>query len=143
MRFTIKQLEYIYQVLTTENVSRAAKKCFISQPAMTQCLREFEEENKVLLFERRGGRLNITPEGEEIHKELAVLLLAIRDFEERLLDIAQKSSGKITVGIPPVILTVYFYDIISSFMSKNPLVDLEILELGANELKKTANSRGN
>lgn len=134
MNFSHKQLTYIYTVLATENISRAAEKCFVSQPAMSQTVQEFEKEYDLLIFERIGKKIKITPQGEEVKKELAVLLMALQGFQERLVELSSNQRGKVKIGIPPIILSVYFYDIISKFMMINPSIELEIIELGANRL---------
>ncbi|MDT2829348.1 LysR family transcriptional regulator [Vagococcus carniphilus] len=134
MKFSLKQLKYIYTVLVTENISRAAEKCFVSQPAMSQIINEFEKNYDLLLFERVGRKLKITSQGESLKKELAIFLLAAQDFENKISEIKDITSGKVRIGIPPVILSVYFYDIISNFMSQNPDIELEIVEMGANRL---------
>lgn len=134
MKFSLKQLKYIYTVLVTENISRAAEKCFVSQPAMSQIINEFEKNYDLLLFERVGRKLKITSQGEALKKELAIFLLAAQDFENKISEIKDITSGKVRIGIPPVILSVYFYDIISNFMSQNPDIELEIVEMGANRL---------
>ncbi len=134
MKSTLKQLKYIYTVLVTENISRAAEKCFVSQPAMSQAVQEFEAEHELLLFERVGKKLKITPQGMELKKELAVFLLAAQDFQDKLNELKDDNRGKVRVGIPPVTLSVYFYDILSNFMLMNPDIELDIVEVGANRL---------
>lgn len=135
MRINLKQLDYIYAVLSMKSVSKAAEKCFISQPAMTQSIQDFEAEHQVSLFHRKGRTLEITKQGEEIRKEIAVLLLSVNEFENRLKEITTSHSGKVIVGIPPVILTVYFYEVISNFPMQNPNVEFEVVELGGDKLK--------
>ena len=134
MKSTLKQLKYIYTVLVTENISRAAEKCFVSQPAMSQAVQEFESEHDLLLFERVGKKLKITPQGVELKKELAVFLLAAQDFQDKLSELKDDKRGKVRIGIPPVTLSVYFYDILSNFMLQHPDIELDILEVGANRL---------
>ncbi|NKC66649.1 LysR family transcriptional regulator [Vagococcus fluvialis] len=134
MKSTLKQLKYIYTVLVTENISRAAEKCFVSQPAMSQAVQEFESEHDILLFERVGKKLKITPQGTVLKKELAVFLLASQDFQDKLNELKDDKSGKVKIGIPPVTLSVYFYNIISNFMLENPDIELDIIETGANRL---------
>ena len=124
MKFSLKQLKYIYTVLVTENISRAAEKCFVSQPAMSQIINEFEKNYDLLLFERVGRKLKITSQGESLKKELAIFLLAAQDFENKISEIKDITSGKVRIGIPPVILSVYFYDINSNFMRQNPDIEL-------------------
>jgi DNA-binding transcriptional LysR family regulator len=134
LKSSLKQLKYIYQVLVTENISRAAEKCYVSQPAMSQVVQDFENEHGILLFERVGKKLKITHQGTVLKKELAVFLLASQDFQDKLNELKDDNSGKVRIGIPPVTLSVYFYNIISNFMLLNPDIKLDIVETGANRL---------
>jgi DNA-binding transcriptional LysR family regulator len=135
VKISQRQLEYIYNVLDLGSISHAAQKSFVSQPAMSQCVRDFESDNGVSLFERKGRKLYITHEGEQIKMEIAALLESMRTFEERFDEIVKGQLSHVTVGIPPVILTVYFYEVISQFMVENRDIDLKIVELGAEVLK--------
>lgn len=136
MTSNLKKLEHIYYALKFENVSKAATVGFISQPALTQMIKEFEDSHELALFDRVGKRMVITEQGKAIKDILEELMTAVTEFENQLSEISHKQSGKVLVGIPPVILTVFFYEIIFNFMTQYPNVDLQIVELGANELKK-------
>ena len=58
-----EDLRYIIAVEEEGNISRAAERCFVSQPALSQTIRKLEEELGVSLFAKQGGRLVPTEEG--------------------------------------------------------------------------------
>ncbi len=58
-----KQLEYIIAIAEEGNMTKAAERMFISQPALSQQLRNLEEELKTPLFERNGRSLKPTKAG--------------------------------------------------------------------------------
>lgn len=62
---TLQQLKYAICVAEQGKISSAAKLLFISQPSLTQALRELEEEVKVTVFKRTNRGVEVTAEGEE------------------------------------------------------------------------------
>ena len=59
---TLRQLEVVYAILRAGSVTGAAGYLNVSQPAVSNVLRHTEQQLKFKLFERIGGRLNVTPE---------------------------------------------------------------------------------
>ena len=70
----LKQLEYFVSVAETLNFTRAARKCFISQTAMTQQIRALEESIGVLLFIRDKHHVELTPAGRVFMYEAKAIL---------------------------------------------------------------------
>jgi DNA-binding transcriptional LysR family regulator len=60
----LKQLRAFYQVVRCGSISKAAEKLFLSQPSVSFQIQALEREMEVILFERRGPHLKLTPEGE-------------------------------------------------------------------------------
>ncbi len=85
---TLRHLRIFIEVARTGKMSTAAANCFISQPTVSQAIRELEEYYHVLLFERLSKKLFITQEGQTL------LAYAQRTLEQyRLLEEAMDSVG--------------------------------------------------
>ena len=65
-----ESLRYILAVEEEGNISRAAEKCFVSQPAMSQTIKKLEKELGVSLFTKQGGCLVPTEEGSIVLKHV-------------------------------------------------------------------------
>lgn len=65
---TIRHLKIFIAVVDYKTMSNAAKKMFISQPSVSQAIREIEEYYNIRLFERLSQRLYLTLEGERMVK---------------------------------------------------------------------------
>lgn len=61
---TLQQLKYVVTVAETGNISEAARKLFISQPSMTNAIKELEEEMQVMIFRRTNKGVIVTNEGD-------------------------------------------------------------------------------
>ena len=71
----LKQLEYFVAVAELLNFTKAAKKCFISQTAMTQQIRSLEEKVGVALFLRDKHHVELTAAGKIYLNEAKAILL--------------------------------------------------------------------
>lgn len=63
---TIRHLRIFVEVAETGKMSAAAERCFLSQPTISQAVRELEEHYHVRLFERFSKKLYITKAGEQL-----------------------------------------------------------------------------
>jgi DNA-binding transcriptional LysR family regulator len=64
-------------------VSKAAVRLRIAQPALSRHIRDLEADLGLLLFERLGRRLILTPEGEQLLRECRGLLAYVDEVGER------------------------------------------------------------
>lgn len=96
---TLTELKYIVAVARERHFGRAAEACFVSQPTLSVAIRKLEEELGVVLFERGGTEIGITPIG------LRVVAQAQRVLEEsaNLREIARQGhdplEGALRVGV--------------------------------------------
>ena len=63
---TLTELRYVVAVARERHFGRAAESCFVSQPTLSVAIKKLEEELGVMVFERGGGEIGITPVGAQI-----------------------------------------------------------------------------
>lgn len=134
----IKQMHYFIAIVETDfNMSQASKILHISQPALSQTIAVLEKNENLTLFERAHGRLQtLTPAGEVLYQYAKEI---IEKYDAMIEDLQQESSqlrGHLKIGIPPVVISVVFPEILPKLISTNPEIRFEIKEAGAVELKK-------
>ncbi|CAM3032611.1 LysR family transcriptional regulator [Lactococcus hircilactis] len=61
----IQQLQYLEKIAETGSINEAAKKLFISQPSLSQAMKDLEEEYHVQLFYRSKVGITLTDTGRE------------------------------------------------------------------------------
>ena len=71
MAISLEWYRVFYQIARQGSVSRAAEALFITQSAVSQCLRLLEQELGVVLFVRTPRGMRLTPEGEELYRFVA------------------------------------------------------------------------
>lgn len=62
---TLTQLKYAVTVAGEQSMNSAAKKLFVSQPSLSNAIRELESEIGIEIFRRTNRGIVVTPEGEE------------------------------------------------------------------------------
>ncbi|WP_242582057.1 LysR family transcriptional regulator [Amycolatopsis sp. 195334CR] len=73
----IRELRYFRAVAEDLNITHAAARLGIAQPPLSRAMRQLERRLGVALFDRTGPRLALTPAGETLLKESAVVLGAL------------------------------------------------------------------
>jgi len=62
---TLQQLKYVIEVARSRSINKAAQRLFISQPSLSNALKELEEEIGITIFSRTNRGILLTPEGTE------------------------------------------------------------------------------
>ena len=119
---TIRHLRIFIEVVKNGSMSAAASKLYISQPTVSQAIRELEEYYGVLLFDRLNRRLYITDAGEKLFSYAKGVVEQFDDLEEKMLNINKKEKIKIgsTITVGECILS----DIVNSFTKKEPNIEV-------------------
>ena len=98
----IRHLKIFIEVAETGKMSAAATNLYVSQPTVSQTIREIEDNYNVLLFERLCRKLHITPEGTKLLKYAKRVVKQFDELEEKMLSINNidtiKIGATITVG---------------------------------------------
>lgn len=87
------QLQYFCTIARYENITKAAKAMFVSQPNLSTSLSRLEDDLGVKLFERRRGKVTLTKNGqlflgyaERVLGELNSGIEAVREAEQANVD---------------------------------------------------------
>ncbi len=134
---TIRHLRIFVAVATTGKMCDAADQLFLSQPTVSQAIKELEEHYEVLLFERLGKKLYITDAGEKLLLYSKNILTEFDNVEKRMLEMSSKKyigiGATITIGnciLPDAINDIkkVYPDIhISSCISNTKIIEKKLL----------------
>lgn len=93
------QFDYILAVAEERNLTKAAERMFISQPAMTLRIKRLEEELGIKIFDRSKIPLEITAEGELYLTEMRKIKAMEEKLFYTLLSTKHTGSQQLTIGI--------------------------------------------
>lgn len=126
----IIQLQYFAEVVKTNNISKAAKNLYVSQPAISAAIRELEKEFNTSLFIRYNNQITLTDEGHYLYR----LTMGLLDNYEKVksdMFAFLKQFEILKIGIPPMLGTFILPSIINAYTKQNPNVEIQLLELGS------------
>ena len=92
------KLETLLKVNETRNFTKAAQLLSLTQPAVSQHIRQLERDLKASLFIRGEGSLKLTPEGEIAVKYARRIENLYQNLEQALLD-EKKNLTRLSVGV--------------------------------------------
>ncbi len=127
------QLKYFQAVCTYHTVSAAAEFLHISQPSLSNAIKELEREFGITLFNRHHHGMVPTPEGETLLK-LSNDLLSRSEHLENVMNKLGKKRNFLRLGVPPMLGSLILPNIYGAFLSTNPDIELEITEGGRKDL---------
>ena len=99
---TIRHLKIFIAVAECGSMNTAAKNLYLSQPTISQAIRELEEHYDTRLFDRLSRKLHITPAGQELLNDAYQVVGQFRRLEQHMQKTSRKNSirigSTITVG---------------------------------------------
>jgi DNA-binding transcriptional LysR family regulator len=97
----LRHLRYFAGVAETENVSRAAARLHVSQPALSKQIRDLEDEIGFSLFERTAKSIRLTPAGRAFLKDARTLLRSAERAVQKARNIAFAGETELHIGYQP------------------------------------------
>tara|TARA_B100000809_G_scaffold49621_1_gene44602 strand:+ start:23273 stop:24181 length:909 start_codon:yes stop_codon:yes gene_type:complete len=125
MDYTLNQLKIFYKISQTGSVTKAAEELYLTQPAVSIQLKNFQDQFDVPLTEVIGRKLYITEFGKEIATAVAAVFEGVNEIKAKNLAFQGKVYGKLTISIASTAKYVMPY-FLSSFMRTYPDVELEM-----------------
>ena len=108
---TLRHLSFFIALIEEQNFTRAAQKCFVTQPTLSSGLRELELRLNVILFERDNKNVRLTEFGRKIEPKVRDILRQIHDIHTDAAHALQPEEGPLHLGIIPTIAPYLLSDI--------------------------------
>jgi len=131
---TITQLKYALAIAEHKNFTKAAKKCFVTQPTLSTQIQKLEDELDIIIFDRSKKPIELT----EVGRKIVYQAKNIVNEADRIQDIVDQQKGFIggefRLGIIPTIMPTLLPMFLNNFIKKYPKVKLKIEELTTEEI---------
>jgi LysR family hydrogen peroxide-inducible transcriptional activator len=122
------QLKYVCAIADTGNFSRAAERCQITQPSLSQQILKLEEDLGVKLFDRLGRSVRLTEAGRVFVPQARAIL---EQMDVARSSVAEKNAdlrGSVAVGVIPTVAPYLMPAYTAAFAKKYPDAKLRIIE---------------
>jgi DNA-binding transcriptional LysR family regulator len=130
----LRHLRYFIGVAEQENVSRAALKLHVSQPALSRQIHDLEEELGFLLFERSAKSVRLTEAGRAFLTEARAVLQRAEDAVKAARAIATGGRGELHVGYAPSLTARILPQTLRAFQAELPNVRVRLHDLSTEEM---------
>jgi DNA-binding transcriptional LysR family regulator len=129
MPFSWRYLRYFVAVADDGQMTRAAERLQIAQPALSQAIAQLESELGVQLLERKASGIGLTPSGAAFLEKARPALAAAEDTALTAQSLARAAAGALEfgfLGAPPLL---HSPDLLDGFARRNPTAELRYTEL--------------
>lgn len=123
-----KQALYFKTIAQFGTITAAAKQLYISQPSLSQTLRQMEEEAGLQLFDRTTSPFRLTYAGERYLKAAESLLELDARLKAEMDSIRREDGGRLRLGISVTRSMQVLPDVIPIFNREYPNVSIELTE---------------
>jgi len=96
---TLTELKYVLAVARERHFGRAAEACFVAQPTLSVAIKKLEDELGVMLFERGGGEIGVTPAGERVAEQAAHILELVDAIKDMAAVAKDDLIGSLRLGV--------------------------------------------
>ena len=97
MNYTLHQLQVFLKVTETKSITKAAEQLYLTQPAVSIQLRNFQDQFDIPLTEVVGRQLYVTEFGMEIARAAQNILNEVQAINYKTMAYKGKLSGKLSI----------------------------------------------
>lgn len=106
--------------------TKAAAELYITQPAVTKHINEIEKHFNIMLFERNGTKIKLTPAGELLLQHTEKLFALHHDLELDMKGFGNKQEGILRVGASTTIAQYILPPVLAAFKKRYPNIQPEL-----------------
>lgn len=122
------QLRYFIAIARLRSFSRAADRCNVSQPSLSQQIKKLEEELGERLFERTKRKVELTSAGELFLDHALKVTEEIERARDSVRDVKTIARGRVTLGVLPTIAPYYLPTRLRAFSEQCPGIEVVVNE---------------
>jgi LysR family hydrogen peroxide-inducible transcriptional activator len=124
----IHQLRYFVAVAELGSFTKAAQRCGVSQPSLSQQIQKLERELGQPLLDRFGRSIRLTDAGKAFHERSAVILDAVDEARACVHDGDDWQAGTVSIGAIHTVAPYLLPEIVQRFTKKYPEAQVAVEE---------------
>jgi LysR family transcriptional regulator, low CO2-responsive transcriptional regulator len=120
------QLTSFLEVAKHSSFSKAAERCFRTQPAISSQIRALEEEVGAKLFDRSGAKVTLTVAGKAFQAYAEEALRSLKSVKTTIAEMERTPRGEIVVGANEATCLYILPEVFADFKRQYPKVSVSI-----------------
>ncbi|MFF2511793.1 transcriptional regulator CynR [Streptomyces sp. NPDC058086] len=129
MALELRHLRYLLAVAEHAGFTRAAEALHVSQPTLSQQVRQLERTLRVQLLDRSGRTVRLTDAGEAYARYARRALQDLAAGERAVLDVQDLSSGHLRLAMTPTFTSYLIGPLVADFLTEHPGITLDVREM--------------
>ncbi|MHA3735573.1 transcriptional regulator CynR [Pseudomonas sp. Eth.TT006] len=131
----LRHLRYLLAVADHGGFTRAADALHVSQPTLSQQIRQLEESLGVLLFDRTSRTVKATDAGEAYIECARRVLVELEAGKRALHDVKDLSRGTLRLAMTPTFMAYLVGPLVRDYTARFPGIHLQIFELSMDDIE--------
>ena len=124
----LHQLRYFVAVAETGGFSKAAKRCYVAQPSLSQQIIKLEHELGQELFERLSRKIVLTEAGKALLPRAKLILKEADNIKSAIHEDIDSGSGTLSVGLIPTIAPYLLPGSLDKYHKRFPMSQIKVYE---------------
>ena len=129
MNIDLELYRIFYIVAKHENISKATRELYISQPAITQRINNLERQLNIKLFYRRPEGMKLTEEGKKLYNYVKDSMETMSNVENQFTQYLQKSNdigSYIKIELTDITDDLFLCDALIRFSKEHPNIAVRV-----------------
>ncbi|PPA00872.1 transcriptional regulator CynR, partial [Pseudomonas sp. MWU12-2312b] len=131
----LRHLRYLLAVADHGGFTRAAEALHVSQPTLSQQIRQLEEALGVSLFDRTSRTVKPTDAGQAYIECARRVLVELEAGKRALHDVKDLSRGSLRLAMTPTFMAYLVGPLVRDYVARFPNIHLEIFELSMDDIE--------
>ena len=128
--------DYVYAVYKERSFSLAAKKLFISQPALSAMVKKVEKSIGITIFDRSTSPITLTEAGKVYIKSIEEMQAVKKRLDEELSDLRGLKTGKLVVSGENFVSSFIMPEVIMRFSEEYEGIRVDLVESNSPDLRQ-------
>lgn len=131
----LRHIRYFLAVAEQGNFTRAAEVLHVSQPTLSQQIKQLEETLQVALFDRSGRRVELTDAGQAWMRYARLALQDLAAGKRAIQDVATLERGNLRLAMTPTFTAYLIGPLVDGFFRRYPGITLNIREMTQDKME--------
>lgn len=135
----LKKIQYFLCIVEEGSLTKAASRLYVSQPMLSKCIKEMEEELDITLFYRDGRTLKLSEPGKYLYEQWKHSISIFSHQIQQAYHIQQEQKTQIHMGCEHIMVlgaNELWMNQVEAFQQQHPDIPIDIMALGLHEVKE-------
>jgi LysR family cyn operon transcriptional activator len=135
----LRHIRYFLAVAEHRNFTRAAEALHVSQPTLSQQIRQLEDTLRVQLLDRSGRTIQLTDAGAAYVRYAQLALQDLEAGKRAIHDVQELSRGSLRLAMTPTFTAYLIGPLLEKYNRRHPNITLNILEMPQDRMEALLN----